>query len=133
MPDWLGNRSLKFLGGGVQGDAETGGMDRLRFLSLVAGMDMDLEAAARSVSQQYEFVPWFEEQFAPDQLFFRLLPAEMLDVLHTSVDYVPLKVGVPVLLKLSSGERQAGLMVFKHPKSGLLYVMAPSDPERRVT
>lgn len=77
------------------------------------------------VHAQYELVPCMERQYLATEMNFRPMPVEMQRQLETSGDFSLPEAGVPVLLNLSSGNDEAGLIVWVHPQSRDLWVLVP--------
>jgi hypothetical protein len=87
--------------------------------------DPYLLEAVRVAGAQYELIPWMDRLWQPQELTFRPLPDNMLDLLRASADFTMPGPGQPTLLNLAAENGDAGMLVYLHPMSGELYAMVP--------
>lgn len=85
-----------------------------------------LADALAFVRDAYELVPCLQRQYLASEMVFRPMPADMLRQLETSGDFTMPEAGVPVMLNLSSGNEEAGLLVWVHPQTRELWVLVPA-------
>lgn len=87
--------------------------------------DPVLVNAHAQVAASYEIVPWLEQLFLPSELVFSPIPADMLALLEASGDFAGPKPGKPVLVRIFSQDGEAGMMIFVHPVTSVMYVLVP--------
>lgn len=84
-----------------------------------------LEKIHAQVRRQYEVVPFLQGSYPVDELEFKPLPGDMLDVIRSSPDFVEPAPGVPTIFMLESEEQSGGLLILKVAGFGAMLVLAP--------
>ena len=84
-----------------------------------------LQKIHAQVREQYEVVPFLQGTYPVDELEFRPLPGDMLDIIRSSPDFVEPEPGVPTMFMLESEEQSGGLLIVKVAGFSAMLVLAP--------
>ena len=84
-----------------------------------------LKTVYAQVRRQYEVVPFLQGTYPVDELEFRPLPGDMLDIIRPSPDFVEPEPGIPTMFMLESEEQSGGLLIVKVAGFSAMLVLAP--------
>lgn len=90
--------------------------------------DEERAKVLEGVRRDRDVVPCVDRLLTLDDVYWRLLPPGMLQLLCTSPDFVSPVVGAPpVTLQLSSGDAAAELVLYRALGDDLIYMLAPGQ------
>lgn len=92
------------------------------------GLHKELEAVLNRVTGGHDVIPFMAQMLPASDVAFRLLPAEMLEVLRASPDYASVRPGEqPTWFQVASGDDAVELVVYRAEADGAHYVLAPRE------
>lgn len=90
-------------------------------------LEQELAGALAAASAGHDVLPFMQAMLDVKAMAFRPLPANMLAILQSSLDYAPVPAGAgPVHMQIESDRGHATLILYRSSHSGLLYVLGPA-------
>lgn len=92
------------------------------------GLRKELDAVLNHVTGGHDMIPFMAQMMPINEVAFRPLPAEMLELLRASPDYASVRPGEqPTWFQVAAGDEAVELVIYRAEADGAHYVLAPRE------